>query len=122
MKGISFFESDLLLVEQDSHVLHATSISATTSVLAMSADSTVTHGHVSSHMSNLPQSCDLRVLETVLETRDFPFKVLTISKIVLIIQFANPYSYILYHILSQQYKRLAVPQHQGPTRVLVDRL
>ena len=80
-------------------MLHATSISATTSVLAVPADSTVTHGHVSSHMSNLPQPCDLSLKSTVLETRDFVFKVLTISKIVLIIQFANPYSYILNHIL-----------------------
>ena len=77
MKGISFYiESYLLLVEQDSHVLHATSISATTSVLAVPADSTVTHGHVSSHMSNLPQPCDLSLESTVLATRDFVFKVL----------------------------------------------
>ena len=48
----------MILTKQDSHVLHTTSISATTSMLSMPADSTVTHGHVSSHMSNLSQSCD----------------------------------------------------------------
>ena len=49
----------LLLHEQDSHVLHATSISTTATMLTVPADSTVTHGHVATHMSNFPQPSDL---------------------------------------------------------------
>ena len=57
VKKVSFIDLklDLLLHEQDSHVLHATSISATATVLAVPADSTVTHGYVAPHMSHFPQ-------------------------------------------------------------------
>jgi hypothetical protein len=40
-------------------VMHTTGVTATTSMLSVSSNTTVTHGHVSSHMSHLSQSCDL---------------------------------------------------------------
>ena len=67
--------------------MHATGVTATRGMLSMASDTTVTHGHVSSHMSRLSQSCDLhridehKVSEVALDSL-VPH---TISKIALII-------------------------------------
>ena len=53
----------LLFLHHDSVVMHATSVTTTASMLSVSADTTVTHGHVSSHMSRLSQSCDLHRID-----------------------------------------------------------
>ena len=77
----------LLFLHHDSVVMHTTSVTTTTSMLSVSTDTTVTHGHVSSHMSRLSQSCDLnrvdehKVSEVALDSL-VPH---TISKIDLII-------------------------------------
>jgi hypothetical protein len=49
----------LLFLHHDSVVMHTTGISATTSMLSVASNTSVTHGNVSSHMSRLSQSCNL---------------------------------------------------------------
>ena len=88
----------LLFLEQDSHVLHATSISATASVLSVPADSAVTHGHVAPHMSHFSQPCDLNTLKQLSENAIIALVSHTISKIVLIIYFARTFPYILHSL------------------------
>ena len=49
----------LLFVHHDSFMVHASCKTSTTWTLSMLADSSVSHWNVTSHMSNLLQSCDL---------------------------------------------------------------
>ena len=90
----------LLFLHHDSVVMHTTSVTTTTSMLSVSTDTTVTHGHVSSHMSRLSQSCDLnrienhKVSEVALDCLLVPH---TISKIDLIITLPTQSAYIFHN-------------------------
>lgn len=43
----------LLFLHHDSVVMHTTGVSSTSTMLSVSTDTTVTHGHVTSHVSHL---------------------------------------------------------------------
>ena len=45
-------------------MVHATSVTTTTGVLSCTAHSALTHGHVTSHTSSLPQPCYLTYKRT----------------------------------------------------------
>ena len=49
----------MVLVHVDSFVMHTTSVSSSTWMLSVSSNSSVTVGHMTSHMPCLSQSCDL---------------------------------------------------------------
>jgi hypothetical protein len=55
-------------------MVHATSITATTGVLSMLADSAVTHAHVTPHTSRLLQSCYLRTWFKSVSSADAAFR------------------------------------------------
>ena len=62
----------LLFDHHDSVMMHATSVTATTRMLSVSSDSSVTHGHVSAHRPSLLQPCYLFYKRTRLVDQRLP--------------------------------------------------